>query len=222
LAKANVNSLIALAEQYIGTPYQWGGTSPKTGFDCSGFVQWLYGQQGISLPRTTYQQVNAGKAVSKSALRPGDILFFEPTKGGPAHEGLYIGNGKFIESPHTGASVRVSELSGRSDYVSARRIIPSGTTSLTDVVNTTVAQGNASPGAAAPPSVVPPEAVPAPSDAMIGGPALEMPGSVQYQIDPSHLTSLWQSAANSDFVSPETQAMAQNAQLAAGVPSGSQ
>jgi len=218
LAKGNVNALLSLAEQYIGTPYQWGGASPKTGFDCSGFVQWLYGQQGITLPRTTYQQVNAGKGVSKANLKPGDILFFEPGKGGPGHEGLYIGGGKFIESPHTGASVRISTLAGRTDFVSARRIIDANSPSLTDVVNG-IPQNQGSPSDL--PQVVAPQAVAAPSDAPIGNTGgVEMPGAVSYSIDPSHVTSLWQMAGSSEFVSPETQQMVQNAQLSAGSTNG--
>lgn len=217
MAKANVKSLLSLAQQYLGTPYKYGGATPKTGFDCSGFVQWLYGQQGISLPRTTFQQVKSGQGVSKANLRPGDILFFEPTKAGPGHEGLYIGNGKFIEAPHTGANIRISSLSGRSDYVGARRIIEDGNPSLTDVVNTTTQSGG-SPAAplGSGPTIVPPTAVPAPSDNFIGSSGVEMPGSVSYSIDPSHVTSLWQMAAGSELVSPETQAMLSNAQLAAG------
>ena len=217
MAKANVNALLSLAEQYIGTPYQYGGASPKTGFDCSGFVQWLYGQQGIALPRTTFQQVKVGSGVSKSNLKPGDILFFEPTKQGPGHEGLYIGNGKFIESPHTGASVRISSLAGRTEFVSARRIIDAGSPSLTDVVNSKPAPASRGRGSA---TIMPPQSVPAPSDAVIGSSGVQMPGSVNYQIDPQHVSSLWQLAANSDSVSPETQQMVQNAQLAAGVTSG--
>lgn len=216
MAKANVKSLIQLAEQYIGTPYQWGGESPKTGFDCSGFVQWLYGQQGITLPRTTYQQVKVGQGVPKANLRPGDILFFEPTKAGPAHEGLYIGGGKFIESPHTGASVRISSLAGRSDFVSARRIIASSQPSLTDVVNT-VSKAPAPAQDGSQTGIVPPPAVATPVDqGVIGSTGVQMPGSVDYQIDPTHVSSLWQTVASSEFVSPDTQQMLQNAQMAAG------
>ncbi len=137
---ANVTNLIGLAQQYLGTPYKWGGASPQTGFDCSGFVQWLYGQQGVKLPRTTYQQVNSGSPVSKSGLKPGDILFFEPSAQGPGHEGLYIGNGQFIEAPHTGADIRVSSLGGRSDYVTARRVVPPGTPGLNTVATQAVKQ----------------------------------------------------------------------------------
>lgn len=127
MAKQNPAALVSLAEKYLGTPYKYGGASPTTGFDCSGFVQWLYAQQGINLPRVTYDQVNAGAPVDSQAdLKAGDIVFFEPSKDGPGHEGLYIGDGKFIESPHTGANIRISDLAGRTDYVTARRVIPDG------------------------------------------------------------------------------------------------
>lgn len=116
-------AVLKLAAQYLGTPYHWGGASPQTGFDCSGFVQWLYAQKGIQLPRTTFQQWHAGKPVS-GPLRPGDIVFFIPTSAGPDHEGLYIGNGQFIQSPHTGDVIKISKLSDYQNiYMGARRVV---------------------------------------------------------------------------------------------------
>lgn len=115
--------IIKLAAQYLGDPYHWGGASPQAGFDCSGFVQWLYGQKGISLPRTTFEQWKAGTPVT-GPLKPGDIVFFYKTAAGPDHEGLYIGNGQFIQSPHTGDVIKVSKLSDyKSVYMGARRIL---------------------------------------------------------------------------------------------------
>lgn len=111
------------AQQYLGTPYKWGGASPG-GFDCSGLLQYLWGKAGVAIPRTTYQQFTSGQAVAANALRPGDALFFtgsDPMNGLPGHVGIYLGGGKFIEAPHTGAVVRVSSLQGRSDFVGARR-----------------------------------------------------------------------------------------------------
>lgn len=104
-------TVIKQAEQFLGTPYHWGGADPKTGFDCSGFVQWLYARQGVKLGRTTYDQVNEGQRVDNpDKLRPGDIVFF--SKGGDVHhEGLYIGNGQFIHAPHTGDVIKISSLS---------------------------------------------------------------------------------------------------------------
>lgn len=117
--------VVNIANQYIGVPYEWGGMSPE-GFDCSGFVQYVYNQYGISLPRTTAQQPNVGTAVDKSELQPGDLVFFrgsKPHSNGIGHVGIYIGNDQFIHAPSTGDVVKISKLSSRKDYKTARRII---------------------------------------------------------------------------------------------------
>jgi cell wall-associated NlpC family hydrolase len=116
-------AIVGLARQYIGTPYQWGGESPK-GFDCSGFAQFLYGKSGIRIPRTTYTQWQAGHAVPHGQLQPGDLVFFRgsDSKGGlPGHVGVYIGNGKMIDAPHTGSSVRIESIDSFGGYMGARR-----------------------------------------------------------------------------------------------------
>jgi len=112
-----------LVQKYLGTPYVWGGAHPG-GFDCSGLVQYVNGKVGISCPRTTYAQWDAGTPVGKKGLQPGDAVFFkgsDPKGGKPGHEGMYIGNGKYVEAPHTGAVVRVSNLADAKDYMGARR-----------------------------------------------------------------------------------------------------
>lgn len=124
--KANTNSggLVNTAKQYLGTPYVWGGSSTK-GFDCSGFTQYVFKQNGITINRTARDQYKNGVAVDKSQLQPGDLVFFKGSSGSssaPGHVGLYIGNGQFIHSPKTGDVVKVSGLDGRKDYVGARRI----------------------------------------------------------------------------------------------------
>jgi hypothetical protein len=109
--------------QYIGTPYVWGGESPK-GFDCSGFAQYLYGKAGIRIPRTTYTQWQTGHSVPQGQLQPGDLVFFRgsDSKGGlPGHVGVYIGNGMMIDAPHTGASVRTERVDTFGGYMGARR-----------------------------------------------------------------------------------------------------
>lgn len=113
-------SAVGLAKEYLGTPYVWGGEKPG-GFDCSGLVQYVWGKLGVGVPRTTYEQFKTGMSV-KGNLQPGDAVFFHPGPNGPEHMGMYIGGGKFIEAPHTGANVRISELKSRmSDYMGARR-----------------------------------------------------------------------------------------------------
>lgn len=117
------NTIVNLAHQYMGTPYVWGGESPK-GFDCSGFAQFLYGKAGINIPRTTYTQWRAGRAVNPAQLRPGDLVFFRgsDSKGGlPGHVGIYIGNGQMIDAPHTGSDVRIEGVASFGGYMGARR-----------------------------------------------------------------------------------------------------
>lgn len=99
------------ALRYMGTPYKWGGESPSTGFDCSGFTQYLYAQQGVRLPRTAAEQYSATARIAKGDLAPGDLVFFRGSNGGVDHMGLYLGGGNFIHSPHTGDVVKISNLS---------------------------------------------------------------------------------------------------------------
>ncbi|AGK95749.1 NlpC/P60 family protein [Clostridium pasteurianum] len=118
------DQIVNYAKKFIGLPYVYGGSTPA-GFDCSGFVQYVYANNGaynVQLPRTTYDQINAGTAVDKSNLRPGDLVFFG-SESAPYHVGIYVGSDQFIESPNTGAAVRISTLSTRTDFCAARRII---------------------------------------------------------------------------------------------------
>jgi cell wall-associated NlpC family hydrolase len=91
------SEVVAYAEKFIGTPYQWGGTS-AAGFDCSGLVQKVYGHFNVSLPRTSYAQAQAGPSVSKSNLQPGDLVFFNTTGSPDSHVGIYVGNGQFLSA----------------------------------------------------------------------------------------------------------------------------
>jgi len=126
----NSEPIVAQAMAYLGTPYLWGGADPRKGFDCSGFVQYLYRQMGIDLPRTTYEQVKQGDAVQDPAdLQAGDLLFFRPGPKGPEHEGLYIGGGQFIHAPRTGDVVKISSLAEpyyTQQFMVGRRISPGG------------------------------------------------------------------------------------------------
>jgi cell wall-associated NlpC family hydrolase len=110
----------AIALRYLGVPYVWGGSSPA-GFDCSGFVMYVYSQVGVSLPHYTGAQWNMGVPVARSDLEPGDLVFFD----GLGHVGIYIGGGQFVHAPHTGDVVKISSLSEAwyaATYDGARRI----------------------------------------------------------------------------------------------------
>jgi len=96
---------VAFAERQLGVPYVWGGTG-NGGYDCSGLVQAAWHAAGVSLPRTTYAQIDAGTRISRDQLQPGDLVF----SNGVGHVQLYIGHGTVIEAPHTGATVQYSPL----------------------------------------------------------------------------------------------------------------
>jgi cell wall-associated NlpC family hydrolase len=111
---------VDIARRFLGVPYRYGGFSPATGFDCSGFVRYVYGKLGIALPHNAAEQFGLGRVVPRSALRPGDLVFFD----GLGHVGIYVGHNRFIHSPQTGQSVSIDSLSGNwsSGYVGARRV----------------------------------------------------------------------------------------------------
>ncbi|MCE5220542.1 MAG: NlpC/P60 family protein [Clostridium sp.] len=119
-APVSNNNIIAYASNFLGTPYLWGGTSPSTGFDCSGFTQYVYAHFGISLGRTTYDQINDGYGISRDELQPGDLVFFGKN-GDPTHMGMYVGNNIYIHSPRTGDVIKISSMD-RPDYITARRV----------------------------------------------------------------------------------------------------
>lgn len=115
------NAVYDTATDYLGLKYVWGGASLTKGADCSGFTQQIYKKFSVSLPHHAADQAKMGtKITSKKNLQAGDLVFFG-SKNNITHVGIYGGDGKFIESPHTGASVRVSKLSSRKDFVSGSR-----------------------------------------------------------------------------------------------------
>lgn len=106
------NELLKTAERFIGLPYQWGGSSPKTGFDCSGLTLATYQLNGINLPRSSREQFRAGRAVSRQSLAKGDLVFFAVRNGQKiSHVGIYRGDGTFIHAPGKGKTIRVDALS---------------------------------------------------------------------------------------------------------------
>ncbi|WP_426350524.1 NlpC/P60 family protein [Alloiococcus sp. CFN-8] len=108
------NNIVNYAYSFLGVKYVYGGTTPS-GFDCSGFTQYVYNHFGINITRTTFTQVNVGRAVSRAELQPGDLVF---TSAG--HVGIYVGNGRMIHAPQTGDNVKVSNIWS---FYAARRIV---------------------------------------------------------------------------------------------------
>jgi cell wall-associated NlpC family hydrolase len=107
---AAAQNAIQVASQFLGTPYRFGGASPATGFDCSGIAQYAYGQSGVTLPRVAADQFKVGQPVDRSQLQPGDLVFFRDSTGYIHHEGIYLGNDRFLHAPHTGDVVKISSL----------------------------------------------------------------------------------------------------------------
>jgi cell wall-associated NlpC family hydrolase len=112
---------VHFARRLLCVPYRWGGTSPRSGFDCSGFVRYVFEHFGIDLPHSSYAQFGAGRRVPRRALRPGDLVFFD----GLGHVGLYVGSGRFIHAPHSGTRVSIDRLGGwyGAGYDGARRLV---------------------------------------------------------------------------------------------------
>ncbi len=116
-------AVLAAGERYLGTPYKWGGTSPTTGFDCSGFVQRVFADLGVSLPRVSVDQSKQGTAVQGGIAnaRPGDLLFWRGSNGRPNHIAIYAGDNRTLEAPRTGDVVRYKDLTRTPDAI--RRVL---------------------------------------------------------------------------------------------------
>jgi cell wall-associated NlpC family hydrolase len=112
-------AVVKIALRYLGVPYRWSGASPS-GFDCSGFVMYVYSRVGVQLPHNAAMQYGVGRPVSRDHLLPGDAVFFS----GLGHAGIYVGQGRFVHSPQSGEVVKISRLGEgwyRSTYYGARR-----------------------------------------------------------------------------------------------------
>ena len=124
------NMLVSTAEGFLGIPYEWGGESAETGFDCSGLAMTIYKLNGLNLPRNSQAQFQAGTPVRREDLAPGDLVFFAINgNSGVSHVGIYIGNGNFIHAPKKGDAIRQSSLrNGYFDacYVGARTYLGKG------------------------------------------------------------------------------------------------
>ncbi|WP_445887844.1 C40 family peptidase [Clostridioides difficile] len=118
-ATGKAGTVITEAKKHLGKPYKWGGNGPSN-FDCSGLMVYCFKKVNVNLPRTSRQQATKGKKVEKNNLQAGDLVFFHNPI---SHVGLYIGNGEFIEAPTTGKNVRISKLSSRKDFNTARRVL---------------------------------------------------------------------------------------------------
>lgn len=119
---ATGQAIIATGQKYMGVPYVWGGETPS-GFDCSGFTQYVMKQNGITIPRTAAEQYATGTAVEKSNLKVGDLVFFTTYKPGASHVGFYMGNGKFLHASSAAKQVTINSLSEQfyvDHYIGAR------------------------------------------------------------------------------------------------------
>ena len=125
MGRGDADELISNAMGFIGVAYRFGGTSP-TGFDCSGFMQYVFRKAfAVNLPRTSAAQAAVGSYVSRSELRPGDMVFFRTHSSRISHVGMYIGNDRFIHAPRTGKRIEITSLSSKywnARYATARRV----------------------------------------------------------------------------------------------------
>jgi cell wall-associated NlpC family hydrolase len=143
---ASATAVVTTGDAYLGTRYTYGGATPQSGFDCSGFVQFVYGRNGVTLPRTSRQQATAGKSLATKldGLRAGDLLFFSQSGDGVNHVAIYVGNDRILHSSSSGGGVRYDDLDSprgkwfRDRLVAARRVLGDGAT----FADPTVAQLN--------------------------------------------------------------------------------
>jgi len=139
---ASAARVVPTAERYLGTPYRYGGTSPVTGFDCSGFVQYVFGRNRVKLPRTSRQQAKVGKAMPRrfASLSPGDLVMFAERGEPISHVAIYAGRNRIIHASSSGGAVRYDDLGTRrgqwfvEHMVAARRVTPDARGLMLDLV----------------------------------------------------------------------------------------
>ena len=121
-----ISNMLLQSVSLMGIAYKWGGNTPDTGMDCSGFVRYVFNKSlGINLPRTAAEMAKVGKRVSIDQLQPGDLIFFNSSRGSNTHIGIYLGGNKFIQSPRTGETIQITDLSGYwvKHFNGAKRIV---------------------------------------------------------------------------------------------------
>ncbi len=141
-APASAVRVMATADRYVGTRYTWGGETPSTGFDCSGFVQYVFSRHGVALPRTSRQMAVVGRKlpVRVASLRRGDLIFFSQSGGRVDHVAIYAGGNRILHSSKSGGGVRYDDLSSKRGrwfadrMVGARRVVADGR-SLVDALD---------------------------------------------------------------------------------------
>jgi cell wall-associated NlpC family hydrolase len=151
-ASAKAHAAYEVAKSELGVPYLWGGTSPKTGFDCSGLMQYAYGRVGIHIPRVAAEQFQVGTPVGLHQLREGDLVFFKESDGYIHHVGMYVGDGRFIQAPQTGENVDYGNLKEpyfAQQFAGGRRITPLTPLPTVPAAGSEAAAGQAAPAVAA-------------------------------------------------------------------------
>ena len=123
---AGAQNLVLSAMGYLGIPYRFGGASPEAGFDCSGFVQYVFKHKaGLILPRSSFDQIRQGIAVAREELQVGDLVFFNTMRATASHVGIYIGDNRFIHAPRSGKNVEIVDFTNsywQARYDGARRL----------------------------------------------------------------------------------------------------
>lgn len=139
-----IGNMLLQSVSLIGIPYKWGGNTPSSGLDCSGFIRYIFKKSlGITLPRTANEMADLGRVIPLNQLEPGDLLFFKISGGRRiTHMGMYLGQGKFIQSPRTGKNIEISDFNQfyQSKFVVAKRMVQedisdSGQPVLSDIRN---------------------------------------------------------------------------------------